>query len=760
MRILKHQDARHHMRALLSSNASFSSRHSQSDAFLSDKAYTLLKMYPNQLDSLASQFTPQAASLLLLKSQFDQTLTLKFLNWARNHSFLDIQCKCLTLHILTRFNLYKMAQSIAEVMVSEEDDCSSIFECLKSTYHLCNSSSSVIDLLVKSYAHLTMVRKALITIDLAKYHGFMPGILSYNSVLDAMFRSRDSASLAEEFYGEMIRSGVSPNVYTYNILLRGCCVEGKLDKAFEVFSEMESKGCAPNVVTFNTLVDGSCKLGKINEAFRWFELMSQRGLQPNLISYNVIINGLCREGRIKETHGVLEEMGRKGMVPDKVTYNTLVNGHCREGNIHQALILHAEMIRMGISPNVVTYTALINSMCKAGNLNRAMEFLDEMRLRGLCPNEITYTTLIDGFSKQGYLNEANQVLKEMTENGFSPSIVTFNAFINGSCILGRMDEALRVIQDMIARGLDPDVVSYSTIITGFCRNRDLDKAFEMKQEMVGKGVFPDAVTYSSLIQGLCEQSRLVEACNLFHEMLSMGLPPDEFTYTTLINGYCMEGDVNKALILHDEMIQKGLLPDVVTYSVLIKGLSKQARTREARQLLFRLFYDESVPSDVTYDTLIGHCSNTESKSMIALIKSFCMKGLMDEADQVFESMTQRNWKPNEAAYNVIIHGHSRSGNVRKAFGLYEEMTRLGFIPNIISVLALIKALFNEGMNNELSRVINDILRSCRVADAEISKILVEINHKEGNMDAVFNVLTEMAKNGLLPNGGEKAISTV
>ncbi|KAJ4975202.1 hypothetical protein NE237_000308 [Protea cynaroides] len=242
-------------------------------------------------------------------------------------------------------------------------------------------------------------------------------------------------------------------------------------------------------------------------------------------------------------------------------------------------------------------------------------------------------------------------------------------------------------------------------------------------------------------------------------MLSVDLPPDQFTYMTLINGYCMEGDLNKALNLHDEMIQKGLLPDVVTYSVLINGLSKQARTREARKFLFRLFYDESVPSDVTYDTLIDHCRNAESKSMIALIKSFCMKGLMDEADQVFESLCQRNWKPNEVAYNVIIHGHSRGGNVRKAFALYEEVVRLGFIPNTITVLALIKALFNEGMNNELNQVINDVLRRCRLADAEISKVLVEINHKEWNMDAVFSVLTEMAKDGLLPNSGETTIST-
>ncbi|XP_034681328.1 pentatricopeptide repeat-containing protein At5g39710 [Vitis riparia] len=744
---------------LLSSKALLSSLSSPSHALLVDKAITLLKFHPHHLDSLSSRFTPQSASYFLLKSQFDQTLTLKFLTWARNHPFFDSHCKCLCLHILTRFKLYKTAQTLAQELALSASDPSgsSIFQCLKDSYHVYNSSSAVFDLMVKSYSHLNMIDQAVNTINLAKSSGFMPGVLSYNSVLDAIVRSRGSVKLsAEEVYREMIRSRVSPNVYTYNILIRGFCSVGELQKGLGCFGEMERNGCLPNVVTYNTLIDAYCKMGRIDEAFGLLKSMSSKGMQPNLISYNVIINGLCREGRMKEAWEILEEMGYKGFTPDEVTYNTLLNGYCKEGNFHQALVIHAEMVRNGVSPSVVTYTALINSMCKARNLNRAMEFFDQMRIRGLRPNERTYTTLIDGFSRQGLLNEAYRILNEMTESGFSPSVVTYNAFIHGHCVLERMEEALGVVQEMVEKGLAPDVVSYSTIISGFCRNGELDRAFQMKQEMVEKGVSPDAVTYSSLIQGLCAMRRLTEACDLSQEMLDMGLPPDEFTYTTLINAYCVEGDLNKALHLHDEMIHKGFLPDAVTYSVLINGLNKQARTREAKRLLYKLIYEESVPSDVTYDTLIENCSNIEFKSVVALIKGFCMKGLMHEADRVFESMAERNHKPGEAVYNVIIHGHCRGGNLPKAFNLYKEMIHSGFVPHTVTVITLIKALFKEGMNEEMSEVIGETLRSCRLNEAELAKVLVEINHKEGNMEAVLNVLTDMAKDGLLPNSGKTA----
>ncbi|GKU99344.1 hypothetical protein SLEP1_g12207 [Rubroshorea leprosula] len=738
---------------------SFSSLASAADAQLADKALTILKNHPfRHLDSLSSQFTPEAASCLLLKIQNDKTLTLKFLNWAKRHPFFTPHCQCFTLHILTKFKLYKSAQTLAQdLAVTTSDDAGSfIFQCLKETYHLCGSSSSVFDLVVKSYAHLNLVDKASNIVNLAKFHGFMPGVLSYNAILDALVRCKRPVRLAVEHCKEMIKGGVAPNVFTYNILIRGFCVEGNLEMGLLLFDEMERNGCLPNVVTYNTLIDAYCKSNKINDAYNLLRSMALKGLEPNLISYNVIVNGLCREGRLRETGEVLVEMCRKGFVPDKVTYNTLINGHCRKGNFHQALVLHEEMVKNGLSPNVVTYTSLINSMCKAGNMSRAMEFFNQMHVRKLLPNERTYTTLIDGFSQQGFLNEAFHVLNEMTKNGFLPSVVTYNALINGYCILGRVEEALRLLKEMVEKGLAPDIVSYSTIISGFCKNRDLERAFQMKQEMAEKGISPDTITYSSLINGLSELGRLHEACNLFQEMVDLGLCPDEFSYTSLINGYCREGDISEALDLHNEMVRKGLFPDVVTYSVLINGLNKLARTREAKRLLLKLFYEGSVPNDVTYDTLIENCSNIEFKSVVGLLKGFCMKGLMNEADRVFESMLQKKNKPDESVYNVIIHGHCRGGDVRKAYDLYREMVNSGFIPHTVTVIALVRALFMDGKNDELNQVIKNTLRSSRLTDAELAKVLVEINHKEGNMDVVFYMLTEMAKDGLLPNSGSTA----
>ncbi|KAK2991483.1 hypothetical protein RJ640_016518 [Escallonia rubra] len=732
----------HHRLLHLSKNPPFSSfSTSLPKTDLVDKAIAILKRHDLvHLDHLSHQFTPQSVSYLLLQTQHDKTLTLRFLNWVNfdRRPFFDLHCKCIYLHVLTRFKLYKAAQSLAENVAVDICDKSGnlVFQCLKDSYDDCSSSSAVFDLLVKSYSNLKMIDRALNTISLAKTNGYMPSILSYNSVLDAMIRCHLSMDQAERLYQDIKISGVSPNVFTYNIMIRGFCGVGELERGLSLFDLMERNGCLPNVVTYNTIINAYCKIGRVDEAYRYLNSMSVRNLEPTLISRNVIINGLCRAGRMNEASEVLQEIKRNGFVPDEVTYNTLVNGYCKEGNFHQGLVLHAEMIRNGLSPNVVTYTSLINSMCKERNLHRAMEFFDQMRIRGLRPNERTYTTIIDGFSQQGCMDEAHRVLDEMTRSGFSPSIVTYNALINGYCVLGRMEDALKIIHDMMGKRVAPDVVSYSTIISGFCRNKYLDEAFKVNREMVEKGILPDVVTYSSLIKGLCEQKRLDEACDLFQEMSRKGLLPDECAYTTLINAYCVEGDISSALHLHDEMIRKGLLPDVVTYSVLINGLSKQARTREAKQLLFKLYSEHSVPDDVRYGVLIENCSNIEFKGVVALLKGFCMKGLMNEADRVFESVLQRGQKPSEAVYNIMIHGHCRVGNLHKAFNMYTEMMGHGFVPHTAAVITLIKELLKHGMSEEFNQVIKNTLRSSRVTDAELAKVLVEVNQKEGNMDAL------------------------
>jgi hypothetical protein len=198
-------------------------------AEMAEKAITYLKRHPQNLPSLSPHFTPEAATHLLLTSQKNKSLILKFLNWAQPLPFFTPHCKTLTLHILTRFNLFNTAQTLAQNLITTTTP-SLVFNLLKETYHSCNSSSSVFDLLIKSYSQLNLIDNAIHTLHLANRHGFSPGVLSYNSILDSILRGGSHPLLliqhANRVFGDMIRKNVSPNIYTYNVMIRGIVSAG------------------------------------------------------------------------------------------------------------------------------------------------------------------------------------------------------------------------------------------------------------------------------------------------------------------------------------------------------------------------------------------------------------------------------------------------------------------------------------------------------------------------------------------------------
>ncbi|GAA0167402.1 hypothetical protein LIER_22346 [Lithospermum erythrorhizon] len=125
------------------------------DAVLVSKAIAILERHhPRHLNPLIPQFTPQAASSLLLQAQSHKPVALKFIDWARPHPFFNTNLNpiCISLHILTNFNLYKTAHSLAEGIIVNSNDPKglALFSELKDSYHACNSTSGVFDLIVKA----------------------------------------------------------------------------------------------------------------------------------------------------------------------------------------------------------------------------------------------------------------------------------------------------------------------------------------------------------------------------------------------------------------------------------------------------------------------------------------------------------------------------------------------------------------------------------------------------------------------------------
>lgn len=87
----------------------------------------------------------------------------------------------------------------------------------------------------------------------------------------------------------MIRTNISPNIQTCNVLIDTLGKEGKTEKAHQVLSFTIQKVVEPCVITYNSLMHGYCLVDKPDEARKILDFMKPRGCRPDVYSYDILI---------------------------------------------------------------------------------------------------------------------------------------------------------------------------------------------------------------------------------------------------------------------------------------------------------------------------------------------------------------------------------------------------------------------------------------------------------------------------------------
>ncbi|KAK1292423.1 hypothetical protein QJS10_CPB17g01750 [Acorus calamus] len=104
-----------------------------------------------------------------------------------------------------------------------------------------------------------------------------PSVASLNALLHALVEN-GRFSAAESLLGEASSLGVHPNSVSYNIILKGACLNQGWRGAMRVFDEMLQRKVSPSVVTYNTLIGFLCKSGDLEKAMEVKRAMG-RGCQ-------------------------------------------------------------------------------------------------------------------------------------------------------------------------------------------------------------------------------------------------------------------------------------------------------------------------------------------------------------------------------------------------------------------------------------------------------------------------------------------------
>ncbi|CAI9274903.1 unnamed protein product [Lactuca saligna] len=507
----------------------------------------------------------------------------------------------------------------------------SLCELLSVEFKNWKSNAIVWDMLAFAYSRSNMVHDALCIIAKMKDFNIQPSILTYNSLLHNLRHSQSmwdvyndiketgiqetkqtnsilvdglcKQSLMQEAIALLHVKDSPPHVASFNTVMSSFSKMGFGDIAQSIFCLMLKFGVKPDAYSYNILINGLCIAGSLQDALKLTNDMVKHGVNPDSVTYNTLAKGFHVLGKINGASKMIQETLSKGLNPNSIIYTLLICGNCQEGKVDESMNLKNEMVSYGYQVNFISYSVLVSSLCKIARVDEALCLLYEMEIEGLKP-DVMYSIIIHGFCKQGEIQKAIHVYMEMCNNRIFPNVFTHRAVLLGFCSRGSLFETRKHF-DMLTSGDDiQDIVLYNIMINKYAKlAREIEKAFELHDKMMSHNLKPDAVTYNILMNGLCVYGDLHDVDKLFLYLKEHNVELKKAAYTILIKAHCVKGDVHQAMVVFSEMVEMGFEVSVRDYSGVINRLCKRCLTYEAKGF-FRMMINNGVISDVRVYTVL------------------------------------------------------------------------------------------------------------------------------------------------------------
>ncbi len=460
------------------------------------------------------------------------------------------------------------------------------------TKHAPPLSPITYSILIKGYGNLNDVNSVDLCMRQCNDHGIKPDIIMYNSLIDAYINC-DEIELAHNVFKFLTKNGLTRSGKKPYLL----CGQDDSNISINGDEEQEVVIPTPNVRTYNTMLKGFVKNGDIKKAMKLSEEMKQANLWDD-ITTNTLVSAAIAACEFELAESIL-------------TNHTNYSGNnqgLRRGKVKQ-------------HPNVEAYTELLDGYAKANSLNKALSILKLMRERGVNPNEYSYTCMIGALAKAQKINQAKKLLEFMEiSDGISPGIITYNAFLTGMLekyilddrrsspsslsasaedikINHRVDEAIQMFETVMQKPhLYPNDITAATMVDALsrCKPPRLDEAKELILELDSKGLV------LSSNQRIC--TALIRACTNALDLdgiesaYSNLQNPDTISFNSLIDGYCRCGKIKKGLeaMADNNDLYRGegkyITPDVVTYTILISAVLRIGTSAASSRAL--LLYNE------------------------------------------------------------------------------------------------------------------------------------------------------------------------
>jgi pentatricopeptide repeat protein len=360
--------------------------------------------------------------------------------------------------------------------------------------------------------------------------GVVPSETTLAGVLPACARSEAFAGKAA-VHGYVAKRGMAGNRFVQNALMDMYARLGDMDAARRIFTAIHPR----DVVSWNTLIAGCVVQGRMDDAFQLVREMQQQ-----------------QQGRLVTTNAATED-GEQLLMPNNITLMTLLPGCAMLAAPARGREIHGYALRHALDSDVAVGSALVDMYAKCGCLALSRAVFDRLPRR----NVVTWNALVMAYGMHGLGADALALFDEMAaRDEAEPNEVTFIAALAACSHSGMVDRGMELFRGMRRdHGVEPTPDLHACAVDVLGRAGRLDEAYRVVTSM--EPGEQQVSAWSSLL-GACRLYRNVELGEVAGERL-LELDPDEAShYVLLCNIYAAAGLWEKSVEVRSRMKQRGV----------------------------------------------------------------------------------------------------------------------------------------------------------------------------------------------------------
>lgn len=460
---------------------------------------------------------------------------------------------------------------------------------------------------------------------------------------------------------------------------------GHILYATSIIRSMLKSGYLPHVKAWSAVVSRLAASGDDGpaEAIKLFSSITGRvrrfadptvvkDFRPDTAAYNAVLNACANRGDSRKFLQLFNEMPEFGCEPDVLTYNIMIKLCARADRKDLLVFVLERIIEKGIPVCLTTLQSLVAAYVGFGDLETAEKMVQAMRegRTDLCkilrdsvmddrtPNESDIFEELLPNSIDSSNNEPQELPKL-----FAPNTRMYTTLMKGYMRAGRISDTVRMLEAMRHqedRASHPDHVTYTTVISAFVRAGLMDRARQVLAEMARIGVPANRVTYNILLKGYCQQLLIDKAKELMQEMINdSAVEPDVISYNTLIDGCILVDDSMGALAYFNEMRARGIAPTKISYTTLMKAFASSGQPMLANKVFDEMLKDPRIKVDMIAWNM--------------LVQGYSRLGQVEEVKNVIQRMKERGFYPNVATYGSLANGIALARKPGEALLLWNEI---------------------------------------------------------------------------------------